>query len=48
MKVIESAIYERVVLDEGLESNVMYIFVPITLLVMQYKEKSQTHFIFWN
>ncbi len=48
MKIIESVTYEKFTLGDGLEYTDMYIFVPITLLIMQAGERTRTHFIFWN
>lgn len=48
MKIIEAVTYERFAWSDDMSENYVYISVPVTLLIMQYGEEMQTHFIFWN
>jgi hypothetical protein len=48
MEILEGFTYERFAWSEEGSENYVYICVPITILIVQYKGKTQTEFIFWN
>lgn len=48
MQIIEAQTYERYRWQENGNQKCMYICVPVTLVIMNYKEIEKSQFIFWN